>query len=132
MSSMENWVHYVVFCYFAMYLIVKLLPPGEVELDPIKIIDAGAAITKHSWEIGTYSQALLEFFNPEVTVFGTDPFPEGKLPPLKFDVPEGLRYAQPFIETESHHLLIDGGGESISELSSMGSFIKTMLLANLH
>jgi hypothetical protein len=48
-------------------------------LDPGFDIRSVAALAKalpsHSWETGTASEALLELYNPDISVFGRSPFP---------------------------------------------------------
>jgi hypothetical protein len=65
---------------------------------------------KHSWEYGAASEALLELYNPELSVFGADPFPDGKLPSIDPHSIRALQFVRPFIQTSSH-ILIDGDGE---------------------
>lgn len=43
-----------------------------------------------SWEEGAHVEALLELHNPELTVFGSSPFPGGLLPALAAQSVEGL------------------------------------------
>jgi hypothetical protein len=42
-------------------------------------------LASHSWEWGTAAEALLELYTPELSVFGTDPFPDGKVPKAVVD-----------------------------------------------
>lgn len=65
-----------------------------------------------SWEHGVWTQALLEVHNAELTVFASDPFPNGQVPPVPQDLLEsvpGLASAAAYINT-SGTLLSDGGG----------------------
>jgi hypothetical protein len=48
------------------------------------------SIPSHSWEYGAATQALLELYNPDVSVFGRRPFP---VPALKTDDVVALKYA---------------------------------------
>ena len=63
-----------------------------------KVLDRAKEITSHSWECGALSEALLELFNPELSVFADDPFPSGRLPMFEDGarVP-GLSYARQHI-----------------------------------
>jgi hypothetical protein len=52
----------------------------------------------HSWEWGTAAEALLELYDPGLSVFSSNPFPGGKIPnadPGTF----ALRYAKQYINT---------------------------------
>lgn len=75
-----------------------------------KILLKAQELTNRSWEYGTVAEALLELYNPELSVFYEfHPFPKGKLPrPLVADVPS-LRYAKQVIRIDGE-TLIDGEG----------------------
>ncbi|KAI1616661.1 family 88 glycosyl hydrolase [Exophiala viscosa] len=89
--------------------------------DVEKVVERALACTSRSWEFGTLSQALLELRNPELTVFGTQPFPNGYLPEVSEpDNVDGLRYAQAVIRVNHSDLLIDGEG-SPSDPASLGT-----------
>jgi hypothetical protein len=97
---------------FALLYALFSTRQAEIELDPGKVLDKGRSITSRSWEFGTLAQALLEFHNPELTVFGENAFPEGLIPKLKEPLSiAGLAYAQALIWTNDTDLLIDGEGE---------------------
>ncbi|KAI0861414.1 hypothetical protein F4860DRAFT_476009 [Xylaria cubensis] len=74
-----------------------------------KVISQGRLLAAHSWEFGTFSEALLEWYNPELSVFGASPFSDGKIPVVQVGQVESLSYAQPHIWTNST-TLIDGDG----------------------
>ncbi|MCJ1287631.1 hypothetical protein MMC26_006983 [Xylographa opegraphella] len=86
--------------------------------DVHKVLDKGLELAAHSWEWGTAAEALLEFHNPELSVFSKDPFPGDEL--LKVDVEKipSLVYARKFISTEGEGLC-EGDG-STSDPSSLG------------
>ena len=66
-----------------------------------------------SWEEGVYTQALLELYNPELTVYASNPFPDGQLPSVPDDVGgtiPGLASAAAYIDVDGT-LLCDGEGE---------------------
>ncbi|KAF5334560.1 hypothetical protein D9758_015779 [Tetrapyrgos nigripes] len=58
--------------------------PGPFPFDPgfdiQSVASLAVSLPSHSWEFGTASEALLELYNPELAVFGEDPF--GLVPPL--------------------------------------------------
>ncbi|KAG7103239.1 Pentafunctional AROM polypeptide like protein [Verticillium longisporum] len=70
----------------------------------------------HSWEWGTAAEALLELYNPELSVFGPEPFPGGKIPnadPSTF----ALRYARRHINRYSQILVSD---TAVGDPASLG------------
>ncbi|CRK21743.1 hypothetical protein BN1723_003200 [Verticillium longisporum] len=70
----------------------------------------------HSWEWGTTAEALLELYNPELSVFGPEPFPGGKIPkadPSTF----ALRYARRYINRNSQILVSDS---TVGDPASLG------------
>ncbi|KAI1342151.1 hypothetical protein F5Y15DRAFT_374358 [Xylariaceae sp. FL0016] len=73
------------------------------------VIAQGERLATHSWEYGTFSEALLEWYNPESSVFGANPFPDGNVPVLHIEDVKSLAYAQPHISTNGT-TLIDGDG----------------------
>lgn len=84
----------------------------EVFVDPSAIISQALRITSRSWELGTLTQALLELEAPELTVFASNPFPEGQIPPVvQPDNVRALKYARSNIWTNHSHLLFNGEGE---------------------
>ncbi|KAI0969351.1 hypothetical protein F4678DRAFT_440133 [Xylaria arbuscula] len=74
-----------------------------------KVISQGQLLATHSWEFGAFSESLLEWYNPELSVFGESPFPDGKIPVVQVEQVQSLSYAQPHIWTNST-TLIDGDG----------------------
>jgi hypothetical protein len=77
-----------------------------------KVLARARDTASHSWEYSTVFEALLEYRNPELTIFGPDPFPNGRVPELSFYHVEALRYVLPFIRTdEVTTTLCDGNGK---------------------
>jgi hypothetical protein len=74
-----------------------------------KVISQGRLLATHSWEFGAFSESLLEWYNPELSVFGASPFPDGRIPIVQVDHVESLSYALPHIWTNST-TLVDGDG----------------------
>ncbi|KIW46483.1 uncharacterized protein PV06_02153 [Exophiala oligosperma] len=92
----------------------------EVFVDPSAIISQALRITSRSWELGTLTQALLELEAPELTVFASNPFPEGQIPPVvQPDNVRALKYARSNIWTNHSHLLFNGEG-SPADPASLG------------
>lgn len=63
----------------------------------------------HSWEWGTVAEALLELYNPELSVFSENAFPGGRIPNADPNT-VALKYARQFINTTSQVLVYDVGG----------------------
>ena len=74
-----------------------------------KALQEAVDTSTQTWERGTTSIALIETYNPELSVYGEDPFPGGKLPQVEVKNVRGLQYAQQFIKTDSDRLQPDEG-----------------------
>ncbi|OQV10556.1 hypothetical protein CLAIMM_14536 [Cladophialophora immunda] len=117
---MRNHIVPLAVAAFATAAWILLSTPGA-GFDPQKVLAKGRAITSRSWEFGTFSEALLEFCDRELTVFGSDAFPDGRIP--KVNNPskvEGLAYARAVIWTNGSDLLVDGEG-SAADPASLGT-----------
>ncbi|KAL6881717.1 hypothetical protein HDV57DRAFT_497127 [Trichoderma longibrachiatum] len=75
------------------------------------------ATASHSWEWGTAAQALLELHNPELSVFGANPFPDGKIPAADPSTTTALAYAKQFINRNSQTLVDDS---AVGDPASLG------------
>lgn len=86
--------------------------PNETIIDLDKVVSHAKAITSRSWEIGALSEALIELHNPELSVFGANPFPGGTIPLLSdvTNIP-GLDFVKSLIWTNNTDCLINGEGE---------------------
>ncbi|POS71188.1 hypothetical protein DHEL01_v210418 [Diaporthe helianthi] len=73
------------------------------------VIAQGRLLASHSWEYGTLSEALLEWYNPEIAVFSKDAFSDGQIPVLDVGATQSLSYAITNIRTNST-TLVDGDG----------------------
>ncbi|KAI1097448.1 hypothetical protein F4804DRAFT_347176 [Jackrogersella minutella] len=73
------------------------------------VITQGQQLATHSWEYGTFAEALLEWYTPSSSVFGNNTFPDGKIPVLQVGDTRSLSYAKPQISTSSD-TLVDGDG----------------------
>jgi hypothetical protein len=87
-------------------------PSRAEEFDPAKVVAQAYETTSRSWEFGALTQALLEYENPNLTVFSLEPFPGGRIPEISHpaDV-EALQYAKSIIWTNHSDLLVDGEGK---------------------
>lgn len=79
------------------------------------VIWQGRVLASHSWEYGAFSEALLEWYDPEFSVFGKGAFPDGKIPVLQVGDVQSLSYAKPNIRTNST-TLIDGDGKRLEDV----------------
>jgi hypothetical protein len=70
----------------------------------------------HSWEWGTGAEALLELYNNELSVFGSNPFPNGLIPSADPGI-ISLAFAQPFINTDAQ-VLVDNS--AVGDPASLG------------
>ncbi|KAH0844595.1 glycosyl hydrolase family 88 [Fonsecaea pedrosoi] len=97
------------------------LSPPDAGFEPQPVLAKAYALTSRSWEFGTLTEALLEFYDGYLTVFGSHPFPQGQIPripdPSKV---EGLAFARGVIWTNGSDLLVDGEG-SAADSASLGT-----------
>jgi hypothetical protein len=81
---------------------------SAVEVDAGYNAFAGAQemvnIASQSWEVGTASEALLELYNTELSVFGPNPFPNNQVPNADPST-LALEYAKQFIDTQGQVLV---------------------------
>lgn len=83
----------------------------NIGYDPVKAADQPKRLSTHSWEYGTAAEALLELYNPELSVFSPNAFPNDKAPKVDVDSFPALCYARRFIELDRPNgTLIDGDG----------------------
>lgn len=61
-------------------------------------------LASHSWEYGVISEALIELYNPELSVFS-----QIDILKSEYDAVAGLDYAKKYISTDKE-ILIDGEG----------------------
>ncbi|KAJ7081180.1 family 88 glycosyl hydrolase [Mycena belliarum] len=73
------------------------------------------ALPRHSWEYGTAAEALLELYNPRLSVFGLAPFP---VPTLSKEKVPSLVYAAPKVVLGRTGL--DNGGGTVGDPASLG------------
>jgi hypothetical protein len=70
-----------------------------------------------SWEWGTAAEALMELYNPELSVFGSDPFPGGSVPsPDQGSLP--LVYAKSYIDIDGQVLVAQDS--AVGDPASLG------------
>lgn len=76
------------------------------------VIMQGRLLASHSWEYGTLSEALLEWYNPGISVFSKNAFLDGQIPVLDVSATQSLSYAMLNIRTNST-TLVDGDGNQL-------------------
>ncbi|KAI5837389.1 Six-hairpin glycosidase-like protein [Morchella snyderi] len=91
--------------------------PINYGYDVEKVKQQAVALATHSWEYGTAAEALLEFDNPEISVFGSSPFPVPSPPPA--DV-SALAYAKQHIYLNSSVLIPADG--AVGDSAALGAF----------
>ncbi|PVH68889.1 Six-hairpin glycosidase [Cadophora sp. DSE1049] len=72
--------------------------------------------SSHSWEWGTAAEALLELYNNEISVFSSNPFPNGRIPSVSPNT-LALSYAKQFINTDLQVLVPDS---AVGDPASLG------------
>jgi hypothetical protein len=73
------------------------------------VLQQAIRVATHSWEYGTVAEALLEWNDPQLSIWN-NPFPHGKVPTLNVDEVSALTYIKPHIRTDNT-TLVDGDGE---------------------
>lgn len=76
----------------------------------LKVIAQAERLATHSWEYGSLSLALIDWYNPEISAFSPTAFPYGSLPVLDVNGTTALAYAKPQIRLNST-TLVDGDGK---------------------
>ncbi|PWN26371.1 hypothetical protein BDZ90DRAFT_233501 [Jaminaea rosea] len=77
--------------------------------DADKVLSVAKKLTTHSWEYGILAEALLEYYNASLSVFGSNPFPNGKVPKPNVATVQALSYVKPNISI-SGNTLSNGDG----------------------
>ncbi|KAJ4287373.1 hypothetical protein N0V90_012772 [Kalmusia sp. IMI 367209] len=73
------------------------------------VLQKAIQVATHSWEYGTVAEALLEWNDPDLSIWH-NPFPDGKVPTLNVEDVSALTYIEPHIRTNST-TLVDGDGD---------------------
>lgn len=92
------------------------LSPG---FDIASVTALAESLPSHSWEFGTASEALLELYNPEISVYGPSPLFAQRYPPSSV---KALSYAKDkIVFGEGADVLSDGDG-AVGDPASLGVF----------
>ena len=83
----------------------------------LKVLGVAQSVAKHSWEYGTVTQALLDWHDPDLSIWNK-PFPDGNaVPQLNPDEVEALQYIKPFIEVNGNRdTLVGAAGKHSSAI----------------
>ena len=82
------------------------------------VVNATSALPASSWEFGTFTEALLELYDPELSVFGDRPFP---VPTLQRSKVHALSYLAPQVRfATGFNALTGGAGGAAGDPASMG------------
>lgn len=73
------------------------------------VLQQAIRVATHSWEYGTVAEALLEWNDPQLSIWN-NPFPGGEVPTLEVDDVSALSYIIPHIRTDNI-TLVDGDGK---------------------
>ena len=100
---------------------IALAPPAlaitvNAGYDVFQAAQVMTDLASHSWEWGTAAQALLELYNPELSVFGANPFPGGHVPDAAPTI-KALAYAKKFIKLNGKTLVPD---TAVGDPASLG------------
>ena len=89
--------------------------------DYFSVVQRGASLAKYSWEWGGLSDALIQVYNPTLSVFGgkVTAFSDGKIPKVDAGSVPGLAYAKLHINTTGTALVADDG--SAGDPASLGT-----------
>ncbi|PFH49372.1 hypothetical protein AMATHDRAFT_147815 [Amanita thiersii Skay4041] len=91
--------------------------PFNPGFDIEKVLSLAQSLPSHSWEFGTAAEALLELYDPSISVFGSSPFPPRK---VSADTTKSLQYASPKFQIgTAPSILVDGGG-AVGDPASLG------------
>ncbi|UZJ51095.1 hypothetical protein CBS101457_000415 [Exobasidium rhododendri] len=74
---------------------------SDIGFDLAQAVEGAKRLSRHSWEYGATAQALLEVYNPELSVFSKHAFPSGSIPNVSSEDVEALHYLAP-------HILVNG------------------------
>ncbi|KAL3963047.1 hypothetical protein ACCO45_000051 [Purpureocillium lilacinum] len=113
---MNRFDHGLLLLCVALFASIGVAKEVNAGFDPYAAAQVMVDSASHSWEWGTAAEALLELYNPELSVFGSKPFPQDGVPaadPSTF----ALAYAKQFINRNSQVLV---GNSAVGDPASLG------------
>ncbi|KAJ7688355.1 family 88 glycosyl hydrolase [Mycena rosella] len=91
--------------------------PFSPGFDIARVVSVAKTLPSHSWEFGTASEALLELYDPHLSVFGPSPFPVQTVPK---ECIESLEYAASKIVIGTGANGLSDGEGAVSDPASLG------------
>lgn len=91
--------------------------PFNPGFDVKKVVALAESLPSHSWEFGVATEALLELFDPELSVFGKEPFPVTVGKPSQVTA---LQYAASRITIGSGANALSNGDGAVGDPASLG------------
>lgn len=91
--------------------------PFTPGFDIKKVADQAQFLPTHSWEFGTSAEALLELYNPDLSVFGDAPFPVPTVPKSQV---RALAYAANNTDFGTGYSALSQGNGAAGDPSSLG------------
>lgn len=82
----------------------------QLDYDADAVLDYGKNIASHSWEYGVMSEALMDWYNPSLSVFSSSAFANGKMPKVAVSKMAATSYAIDKIDLTRGDTLVDGAG----------------------
>jgi len=95
----------------------------DVGFDLNLTVKGAKQLSSHSWEYGTTFQALLEVYNPELSVFSKQAFPSGSLPNASSNDVPALKYLAPHIDTNGDTLANGDGANGDPASLGVGAIL---------
>lgn len=91
--------------------------PFSPGFDIKRVTSLAESLPSHSWEYGTTSEALLELYDPDYSVFGSKPFP---VPTLEKGKVRSLKYAADKIQFGAGSDGLVNGNGAVGDPASLG------------
>lgn len=85
-----------------------------------KVVDLAQAISTHSWEFGTATEALLELYDPGLSIFGDSPFKAAENLGNGQSLPRGVAYAREKIVLGTGANALSDGDGAVGDPASLG------------
>lgn len=82
-----------------------------------KVAELAQSLPSHSWEYGAAAEALLELYNPELSVFGATPFPVRSSDPGQVNA---LSYAASKIQIGTGENALSQGDGAVGDPAALG------------
>jgi hypothetical protein len=114
--SFKQAVSSLLLALFSSAVINPVAADVDAGFDAFEAAQVMIGKASHSWEWGTAAEALLELYNNDLSIFGANPFPNGKVPSPDPGI-FALAYAKAFINRNSQ-VLVDNS--AVGDPASLG------------